>query len=183
MDEKSPTPRTNNLGSVLKIDYVRNKARREIDQILKLNLFGNGWANVSCLAQCSNLEVVALTQNHVDTLEAFQNLVHMKELLCRENSIPASLQQIRYLSKLSQLRVVNFLDNPIVNLPGYRLLMIKTVPSLERLDDIVVTDKERELASRYSEEECAANDTSHHQVAQAGRQQQFVSTTFSVAEN
>jgi len=63
--------------------------------------------------------------------------VHLKELYLRRNNIPAKASELRYLQPLTKLKVLNLSENPISTaLPGYRLLVIKSLPNLEKLDDI-----------------------------------------------
>jgi len=65
----------------------------------------------------------------------------------RRNNIPPSLGQIHYLSGLNGLRTLNLSENPISEgLPHYRLMVLKYLPKLEKLDDIVVTYQEHEEA-------------------------------------
>ena len=47
---------------------------------------------------------------------------------------------------------MNLLENPISMLPGYRLLVIKNLPDLEKLDDVVVTHEEKQAAMQLTED-------------------------------
>jgi len=50
------------------------------------------------------------------------------------------------------LKTLNLAENPISSsLPGYRLLVIKALPSLEKLDDVEVSYQERDAAENLDE--------------------------------
>ena len=116
------------------------KTRQPLPQIVKLNLWGNDLSDVSFLRNLQNLEVLALTVNQLSSLEDFQGCYKLKELYLRRNNIPASLSQISHLQGLNNLRVLNLSENPISQeLPGYRLVVLKYLPKLEKLDDIAVS--------------------------------------------
>ena len=123
------------------------KTRQPLHQIVKLNLWGNDLCDVAFLKNLPNLEVVALTVNQLSTLEDFQQCYKLKELYLRKNSIPADVRQLDYLSTLSSLKVLSLIENPISRLlPNYRLMVLKYLPQLEKLDDIPVTHEELEEA-------------------------------------
>jgi Leucine-rich repeat (LRR) protein len=127
-------------GIVLTQEFLVMKTRQPLPQIVKLNLWGNDLCDVSFLKNLANLEVLALTVNQLSTLQDFSSCFKIKELYLRRNNIPASLTQIHYLSGLNSLRILNLSENPIATeLPHYRLMVLKYLPKLEKLDDVVVS--------------------------------------------
>ena len=57
------------------------------------------------------------------------------------------MQELRYLSELTGLKVLNLAENPMCDeLPYYRLMVLKHLPQLEKLDDIAVSFEELESA-------------------------------------
>ena len=132
--------RSNQQGMVLTQEFLLMKTRLSLHQISKLNLWGNDLGDVSILQQLVNLEVLALTVNQISSLKDFQFCTKLKELYLRRNNIPALVSEIGYLKNLKSLKVLNLAENPISSsLPGYRMLVIKMIPSLEKLDDIEVS--------------------------------------------
>lgn len=130
-------------GVALTQEFIVLKTRQAMDRIVKLNLWGNNLTDVSVLSKIPNLEVLALTVNQITSLKDFQGCPQLKELYLRRNQIPGSLQELRYLSELTQLKVLNLAENPIsTELPHYRLMVLKHTPQLEKLDDISVTYQE-----------------------------------------
>lgn len=55
------------------------------------------------------------------------NVDNLKELYLRKNLI-GSLGEVRYLVNLRKLRVLGLSENPISNIPMYRLYIIKCLP-------------------------------------------------------
>jgi hypothetical protein len=70
-------------------------------------------------------------------------LYNLKELYLRRNFIPANLHEIRYLTGLKNLKVLNLGENPISatqgGIPFYRSVVLKYIPWLEKLDDVAVS--------------------------------------------
>lgn len=68
----------------------------------------------------------------------------------RRNFIPADLMELRYLTGLKNLKVLNLAENPISaeqgGIPFYRSVVLKHLPWLEKLDDTPVTYEEVQMA-------------------------------------
>jgi len=137
---KSPESTNRATGITLTQEFLLMKTRQSLPQIVKLNLWGNDLGDVSILKQVPNLEVLALTVNQISTLADFGQCHKLKELYLRRNNIPAKASELRHLKGLAHLKVLNLGENPISSqLPGYRLLVLKTLPDLEKLDDVAVS--------------------------------------------
>jgi Leucine-rich repeat (LRR) protein len=76
------------------------KTRQNLDQIVKLNLWGNDLGDVSILNSLPNLEILALTVNQIASLKDFQNCSKLRELYLRRNNIPAKITELKYLQNL-----------------------------------------------------------------------------------
>lgn len=89
---------------------------------------------------------MALTVNQISTLKDFQNLYKLRELYLRRNNVSSNLDELKYLSGLQNLKVLNLGENPISSdqggLPFYRLTVISHLPWLEKLDDIPISYEE-----------------------------------------
>ena len=144
-DNSGSSPNKN--GIVLTQQFLVMKTRQPLNSITKLNLWGNDLSDISVIKDIPNLEVLALTVNNIDSLKEFQYCPKLKELFLRRNQIPASLIELSYLRNLKSLKVLNLSENPIAEqLPQYRLMVIKSIPTLEKLDDVMVSYEEHEQA-------------------------------------
>ena len=131
-------------------EFLVMKTRQPVNQITKLNLWGNDLCDVSILKNLTNLEILALTVNQIPSLKYFQTCTKLKELYLRRNNIPADLDELRYLQNLRNLKVLNLGENPLsTDLRDYRMYVLKNLPWLDKLDDIQVTYQELELARDY----------------------------------
>lgn len=128
---------------------MRCKADR-LETIQKMNVWGSELEDVRVLRGMPNLEIVSLSVNKISSLKDFQTCTKMKELYLRKNLI-VDIAEIRYLQNMSALKVLWLLENPCAELPNYRLLVIKMLPSLEKLDNQAVTPEERSQASGLEE--------------------------------
>ena len=126
------------------------KTRQPLHLIQKLNLWGNDLHDVSILKNLQSLEVLALTVNQITTMKDFSNLYSLRELYLRRNYIPPDLMELRYLSGLKNLKVLNLGENPMSaehgGIPFYRSVVLKHLPWLEKLDDTPVTYEEVQMA-------------------------------------
>lgn len=81
--------------------------------------------------------------NSIKTLVDFQNCYGLQELYIRKNNI-TNLRDICYLKGLPNLKSLWLADNPCTQVEGYRLAVIKALPQLEKLDDIIIKPNETE---------------------------------------
>jgi hypothetical protein len=113
-----------------------------ITDIKALNMWGFHLRDISILEQMTNLEVVALPINAIETLRPLRGCVHLRELFLRQNQIP-DFEELRHLQDLQGLRSLALIGNPIANLPRYRETVIAMLPQLTKLDDREITEAER----------------------------------------
>lgn len=73
--------------------------------------------------------------NQLTTLDDFSESMNLEELYIRKNNI-VKLEEIRHLRKLPRLRVLWLADNPCALRDKYRMTVLKTLPNLQRLDNI-----------------------------------------------
>ena len=92
-----------------------------------------------------NLEVLSLSVNNISSLRDFAGCTSLRELYLRRNKI-RSLDQIRYLADLPELRILWLGDNECAEDPNYRLTVLSVLPNLTKLDDHEVTPEERDEA-------------------------------------
>lgn len=119
----------------------------KLEQVKNLNLWGSDLIDVSMLPRLPNLEVLALSVNHVTTLKDIGLCTNVRELYLRKNDI-SDLAEVHHLSKLPFLQVLWLVDNPVAAHPEYRLFTIRSCPTLKQFDNIEVSPQERAQAER-----------------------------------
>ncbi len=116
-----------------------------IDRIKSLNLWGNDLDDVSILQRMDSIEVLSLAVNHITTLKDIASCYRLRELYMRRNNV-GRITELKYLQGLNQLKILSLAENPVASLPHYRQLVIRLCPSIEKLDDAMVTNQEKEMA-------------------------------------
>eukprot|EP01062_Namystynia_karyoxenos_P076217 TRINITY_DN7443_c0_g1_i1.p1 TRINITY_DN7443_c0_g1~~TRINITY_DN7443_c0_g1_i1.p1 ORF type:complete len:271 (+),score=83.68 TRINITY_DN7443_c0_g1_i1:77-814(+) len=123
--------------------------------VKNLNLWGSELEDVSILAKMPNVEVLSLSVNRIQRLGDFAGCKSLMELYLRKNEIK-DLSEVQRLRELPKLKILWLCDNPCASHPFYRPYVIKTLPGLEKLDNIDVTEQERQAAQSVSDAEVAA---------------------------
>jgi hypothetical protein len=135
------------MGKPLSEDLIKMRGKTDnLALIENLNLWGSELNDVSLLRDVPNVRILSLSVNHLDTLKYFASLTKLQELYMRRNAIK-SLSEINYLTRLKDLRILWLSENPICSIPFYREFVIKSLPSLTKLDDKAITDDERRYAA------------------------------------
>jgi len=124
---------------------VEQRCKMSCSEVTKLNAWGASLEDVSLIKEMPNLEIVSLSLNKISSLAAFANCTSLVELYLRGNSI-ASLDELRHLSALSNLRTLWLAQNPCAEMPEYRARAIAELPQLRKLDSDPVTEEERKQA-------------------------------------
>jgi len=116
-----------------------------LEEVKNINLWGCKLEDISIVGQMPNVEIVSLSVNSISSLETFTNTPKLKELYLRKNKI-RNLNEVRYLEKLPNLKVLWLCDNPCVNNDNYRKFVIRTLTGLTKLDNSDISDEERSQA-------------------------------------
>uniref|UniRef100_A0A670KLP4 Centriolin n=1 Tax=Podarcis muralis TaxID=64176 RepID=A0A670KLP4_PODMU len=130
----------------------------KLDKLLKLrdlNLSFNKICKIEGIEHLQNLQKLNLAGNEIEHIPAWvgKKLRSLRILNLRKNKI-SSLHEITKLKSLKDLTSLFLADNPIVNLPHYRLYTIFHLRSLEDLEGQPVTNHDREEAlERFNLEE------------------------------
>ena len=127
----------------------------DISQVRNLNLWGSELSDVSMISQLVNLEVLALSVNHVSTLRDICRCPNLKELYLRKNDIP-DLAEVALLKHLPNLTILWLSDNPCASHEQYRIFTIHCCPKLKQFDNTEVSAQERALADRLTPAEISA---------------------------
>ncbi|RNF04690.1 Protein C21orf2 [Trypanosoma conorhini] len=133
---------------VLREQTVLERTKAEsLLEVRNLNLWGEGLTDVSVVEKIPGIEVLALAANQLTTLRPFSTCTSLRELYLRKNYIK-SLAEVKYIKGLPKLHTLWLMDNPCAKSPNYRSFVIRCCPHLKQLDDIEVTEREREEAKR-----------------------------------
>ncbi|XP_054903838.1 centrosomal protein of 72 kDa isoform X2 [Poeciliopsis prolifica] len=100
----------------------------------------------SALNKFFRLKSLDLSYNAIVSLEGLKHLKKLERLILYYNCIP-SLEKVQVLYELPVLRELDLRLNPVTkNCPGYRPHLVHAMPSLRKLDNFPVRDKERKAA-------------------------------------
>ncbi|XP_062573207.1 cilia- and flagella-associated protein 410-like [Saccostrea cucullata] len=122
----------------------------DLDGVKKLNFWGSEISDISVVRSMPNLEVCSVSVNSITTLADFARCKQLTELYIRKNKIE-NLAEIYYLKNLPRLRNLWLADNPCADRKNYRQTVLRTLPSLQKLDNVVVTEEERKEAEENGE--------------------------------
>ena len=136
------------MSKKLSRELIAQKVKSDrIESIRNLNLWGSNIEDISIIREMPSLEIVSLSVNKIRTLAPFANLQNLRELYLRRNLI-ANLNEIKYLTNCENLTVLWLSENPICDNPNYREVIICILPQLQKLDDVPITDEERDRAEK-----------------------------------
>ncbi|XP_028918335.1 centriolin isoform X1 [Ornithorhynchus anatinus] len=130
----------------------------KLDKLLKLrdlNLSYNKISKIEGIENMQNLEKLNLAGNYIEHIPLWlgKKLRSLQVLNLKSNKI-SSLQDVAKLKALKDLTSLFLADNPITNLPHYRLYTIFHLRSLESLEGQPVTNQDRQQAfERFNLEE------------------------------
>lgn len=115
-----------------------------LSELRKLELGSNLISNIGvCLAGLKNLTLLSIENNKLTTLSCFSELENLLELYVGENLID-DLKEIRNLSNLKKLLVMDLWGNPLCKDKEFRLFCIFHVKDLKVLDGYPIQPKEIE---------------------------------------
>ena len=138
------------MGKPLTLELIIQRTKSDkFESIKNLNLWGNDLDDVSVIKELPNLEVLSLSVNRIASLRDFAACPKLTELYLRKNAV-TDLAEVQYLTSLKQLRVLWLWDNPCAETPNYRLIVIKFLPHLVKLDNTEVTTEERQAAGHIN---------------------------------
>ena len=136
------------MSKKLSRELIAQKVKSDrIESIRNLNLWGSNIEDISIIEEMPLLEIVSLSVNKIRTLRPFASLQNLRELYLRQNLI-SNLNEIKYLTECQNLSVLWLSQNPICDNPNYRAVVICVLPQLQKLDDIAITDEERDKAEK-----------------------------------
>ncbi|CAH2242766.1 jg10303 [Pararge aegeria aegeria] len=125
--------------------YIGDKIEKKEKKIFGYK--GAELGDVSLLRRMPNVEVLAFSINKIRTLVDFAGCRRLRELYVRKNEI-RDLAEIRHLRRLPDLTSLWLDENPCTAHPEYRMTVLKNLPNLEKLDNVVVHPEEVQEAVR-----------------------------------
>jgi len=135
---------SNQIRSFEKVDYTLNTILPDIDFFAMPN------RNKLDLIQWIDISHNKIEEIHPDLL----NLKFLKILYCHANHIK-EIEKIMILRNSQSLLNLTLHGNPIEQIKGYRQFVVEIVPSLEKLDFTLVSEKELDIiyhkGSRWGE--------------------------------
>ncbi|XP_034272522.1 centriolin isoform X1 [Pantherophis guttatus] len=143
---------------VLNLSHNLIEKIEKLDKLLKLldlNLSFNKISKIEGIEHLHSLQKLNLAGNEIEHLPVWlgKKLRSLRILNLRKNKI-SSLHEVAKLKPLKDLTSLFLADNPVVNLPHYRLYTIFHLRSLEDLEGQPVTNCDREEAlERFNLEE------------------------------
>ena len=105
-----------------------------IQEITKLNIWGEDIEDISILSKMPNLEILSLSSNKISSLYPLSNCLNMREIYLRNNNI-YSFEELYHLKNLPKLKVLWLEGNPITKEQFYTEKVLNILPKLHNLDN------------------------------------------------
>lgn len=138
---KSLSDITNALQEILpEVEFLNNKQKKDVKKDISMPKNIDMNFTKLDLIQWIDLSHNKLESIHKDILE----LRYLKILYLHANLIK-NLEEITVLSNSKALINLTLHGNPIEHIKGYRLLVIEMIPTLEKLDFTLVSEKELDI--------------------------------------
>ncbi|KAI8816545.1 uncharacterized protein EV422DRAFT_545674 [Fimicolochytrium jonesii] len=122
----------NIIEKIEKIEFLKN--------LTWLDLSFNNITKIEGLAGLTKLTDLTLYNNRIARLEGLDDLVNLN-VLSVGNNLLTELENVTYLSKFSNLRVLNLSGNTICKLPNFRHYILAHIRGLRYLDYRLVDDE------------------------------------------
>ncbi|XP_034671404.1 uncharacterized protein F09G8.5-like [Drosophila subobscura] len=129
---------------VLREEMVLDKAKTSaLERVVNINFVNCDLTDVSIIQRMSKLEIASLSVNGITSLEVFAACPKLKQLYLRANKIE-DIDEVEHLKNLLELKVLALEANPCVDRagPGYRGILLRSLPTLTKIDRIDVTQEE-----------------------------------------
>ncbi|XP_053337253.1 centriolin [Clarias gariepinus] len=126
-----------------------------LHQLRELHLSNNRIKKIEGLEQMANLQILNLSNNNIEQVPVWlgKKLRSLQKLNLQKNKI-FSLHELAKLKLLKSLTELTLAENPVSDLPHYRLFLVFHLRSLEFLDGEPISTQERENAhQRFHAEE------------------------------
>ncbi len=111
----------------------------------KLELGKNKITVIENLSHLENLNQLSLEDNQIETIADFPMFKNLMELYIGNNYIE-NVKEIKHLSELPKLIILDISGNPFTKEPSYRIFILFFIKKLKVLDGISIEAAEAQLA-------------------------------------
>lgn len=139
------------MSKLLEQQILSRARASSLGNVKNLNFWGSDLNDISVLRKMPNVEVLSLSVNNITSLKDFAYCPRLRELYLRKNCI-RDISEIACLKNLPKLRVLWLSDNPCADAEQYRMTVLRNLPSLTKLDTVVVEEGEVLEAARQGKE-------------------------------
>ena len=105
-----------------------------LNEIKKLDIWGEDIENISIISKMPNLEILSLSSNKISSLSALSHCLNLREIYLRNNNI-YSFEELYHLKNLSKLKILWLEGNPITKDIFYTEKVLNILPKLHNLDN------------------------------------------------
>ncbi|KAL5022267.1 hypothetical protein ScPMuIL_001422 [Solemya velum] len=157
------------MALTLSEDIIRSRVNLKhdnLEDVKSLSLPGTYHEKVvslgSALRKFSRLKHLDLSRNAISSLQGLEHLKLLERLNLYYNNV-TSLEELKHLKYNTHLKELDLRLNPITRTePDFRLYLIHMLPSLQKLDDRSVRDRERQAALIHFSSSQATEMTYHN---------------------
>jgi hypothetical protein len=139
---------------------------QSLENLTELNFWGLGIKDISIISSIEVLKIACFSGNKIENLGPFVKNTKLKELYIRNNCI-TEFQELSNLKDLSQLRILWLSDNPICLEYNYRIRVIHTLPQVLKLDNIIISKCEREIAALLFEKKQFSSESTKRSISKS----------------
>lgn len=158
-------PFRSQINNITQSIIVNVSRERSLENIVYLNLFNNKIKKIEEMKDLVNLQTLILSFNEIDEINGLKNNTALKKLDLNHNFIKViqnldGLKDLTYLdlrhnwineidqvknltASCPNLRELGLKCNPLATKKHYRIGVFEKVPGLVKLDNMVVTDKDK----------------------------------------
>lgn len=136
----------------LRNNKLKSTAGLNLPALKKIYLGENKIETIDDIGRLKHLSTLHLRDNKIKTLDGFtENMENLQYLNLRKNDI-ATFDEVSKLKCLPKLRALILRENPVSHEDGYRIEVLVILRKLERLDqDLYVEDERQEAEEIYNQ--------------------------------